>query len=261
MGIAVEEGRFIEPTDRENVERVAVINRTLANQYWPDENPIGRRIFAGEMPIAIVGIVADVHHRSLQEEPRGQMYLSYEQFGVRGMTVVIKSSGNPAALVPVLRQAVAALDPNLPLSRIVTLDTLMAESLALPRMIALLMGVFAAASLLLAAIGIYGLMAYTVTLRTQEFGVRMALGAASRDVLGLVLGQAARVAAVGIIVGAFAAYGAVRLIATLLFGVTATDVPTFAATAALLGSIALLASYLPARRAVRVDPVTALRAE
>jgi putative ABC transport system permease protein len=261
MGIRVEEGRFIEPTDREGVDRVAVINRALANQYWAGENPIGRRIIAGDRPITIVGIVADVHHRSLQEAPRGQMYLSYEQFGIRGMSVVIKAARNPTALVPVLRQAVAALDPNLPLSSIATMDTLMAESLALPRMITRLMAAFAAASLLLAAIGIYGLMAYSVTLRRQEFGVRMALGAASGDVLGLVLGQAARVAVVGIVVGAVASYGAARLISTLLFGVTATDVPTFAATAVLLGAIALAASYIPARRAIRIDPVAALRAE
>ena len=261
MGIRVEAGRFLEPRDRENVDRVAVINRALANQYWPNENPLGRRIFAGDNPITIVGIVGDVHHRSLQEAPRGQMYLSYEQFGIRGMTVVLKSAGDPTTLVPVLRDAVAALDPHLPLSSIATMDTLMAQSIALPRMITLLMGSFAAAAALLAAIGIYGLMAYTVTLRTQEFGVRMALGAASGDVLGLVLGQAARLAGIGIIVGTVASYAAARLIATLLFGVTASDMPTFVVTAGLLAVIALAASYVPARRAVRVDPVLALRAE
>jgi putative ABC transport system permease protein len=261
MGMPLEAGRFIEPTDRDGVERVAVVNRALASRYWPDEQPLGRRIFLGTNPVTIVGIVGDVHHRSLQEEPRGQMYLPYEQYTGRRMTVVLKSAGNPTALVPLLREAVAALDPNLPLSRIATMDALMAESLALPRMITLLMGAFAAAALLLAAIGIYGLMAYTVTLRTREFGVRMALGAGSRDVLGLVLGQAVRVAVVGIVVGAVASYGAARLIATLLFGVTASDIPTFGATALLLGFIALLASYVPARRAIRVDPVAALRSE
>jgi predicted permease len=261
MGMRLEAGRFIDPTDRENTERVVVINRALANQYWPGEDPIGRRIIAGETPIRIVGIVADVHHRSLQEAPRGQAYLSYEQFGIRAMTIVLKASADPVPLVPVLRQAVAALDPNLPLSSINTMDQLMAESLALPRMVTLLMGAFATASLLLAGIGIYGLMAYTVTLRTQEFGVRMALGAASRDVLKLVLGHAARVAVIGILIGAIASYGAARFIATLLFGVTASDIPTFVTTALILGAIALLASYLPARRAIRVDPVTALRAE
>ena len=261
MGMQLEAGRFIELTDRDGVERVAVINRALANQYWPNEQPIGRRIILGENPVTIVGIVADVHHRSLQEEPRGQMYLPCEQYTSRRMTVVLKSAGDPATLVPLLRQVVAALDPNLPLSSVATMDTLMAESLALPRMITLLMGAFAAAAVLLAAIGIYGLMAYTVTLRTQEFGVRMALGAAARDVLGLVLSQAARLAIVGIVLGALASFGAARFISTLLFGVSPSDVPTFVVTAALLGGIALLASYLPARRAVRVDPVTALRAE
>ena len=261
LGLRLESGRFIEPTDRDGTERVAVINRALANQYWPNNNPVGTRIFAGDNPVTIVGVVADVHHRSLQEEPRGQMYLPYEQYTGRRMTVVLKSAGEPTALVPVLREAVAALDPNLPLSNVSTMDRLMAESLALPRMLTILMGAFAAASLLLAAIGLYGLMAYTVTLRTQEFGVRMALGAASRDVLGLVIGQAARLAAIGITVGAIASYGAARLISTLLFGVNPDDITTFASTAALLASIAVLASYLPARRAIRVDPVTALRAE
>jgi putative ABC transport system permease protein len=261
MGIRVEAGRFVESTDREGVERVAVINRALAKQYWRDANPVGTRIILGNAPVTIVGIVADVHHRTLQEEPRGQMYLPYEQYTGRRMTVVLKSAGDPRTLVPVLRQAVGALDPNLPLSSIATMDALMAESLALPRMITLLMGAFAAASLLLAGVGIYGLMSYTVTLRTQEFGVRMALGAASNDVLGLVLRQAARLAVAGIAVGAIASYGAARLIGSLLFGVTAGDVPTFAITAALLGGIALLASYLPARRAIHVDPVTALRAD
>jgi len=137
----------------------------------------------------------------------------------------------------------------------------MADSLALPRMITMLMTAFAAASLLLAAIGIYGLMAYAVTLRTQEFGIRMALGAKAADVLRLVLGQAARLAVVGIVVGTIAAFAAARLIAALLFGVTASDVPTFALTAFLLGAVTLLASYLPARRAIHVDPVTALRSE
>jgi putative ABC transport system permease protein len=141
------------------------------------------------------------------------------------------------------------------------METLLAQSLALPRLITMLMGAFAAASLLLAAIGIYGLMAYAVTLRTQEFGIRMALGAARGDVLRLVLGQAARLTIAGIAAGTLAAFGATRVIAALLFGVSSWDPATFAATAALLGAIALVAGYFPARRAVRVDPVTALRTE
>ena len=264
IGLRLETGRFIGPQDRDGSEKVAVINRMLANRHWPGENPIGRRIRNGGENsefVTIVGIVSNVHHRSLREDPRGEMYLSDQQFSTRRQTIVIKAAGDPASVVPMLRARVASLDPNLPLSSINTLETLMADSLALPRMITLLMGAFAAASLLLAAIGIYGLMAYTVTLRTQEFGVRMALGAVSRDVLGLVLGHAARLAVVGIVVGALASFGAARLISALLFGVTPSDILTFTATAILLGSIALLASYLPARRAVRVDPVAARRAQ
>lgn len=261
IGLRLDAGRFLEDRDREGAEDVAVINRALANRYWPGENPVGRRVLNGERAFTIVGIVSNVHHRSLREEPLGEMYLSYQQFTSRRQTIVIKAEGDPAAAIPVVREHVAALDSNLPLSNVATLDALMAESLALSRMLTLLMGAFAAASVLLAAIGIYGLMAYTVTMRTQEFGVRVALGAEGSDVLWLVVGHAARLAIIGIAAGAVAALGAARLIRALLFGVTASDVPTFAATAALLAAIALLASYLPARRAVRLDPVAALRTE
>jgi len=261
MGLRLEEGRFLEESDREDVQRVAVINRRLANRYWPGETPIGKRIVNGGQPITIVGIVSDVHHRSLSEEPLGEMYLSYLQFNSRRQTVVIKAAGETGTAVSVLRERVAAVDRSVPISSVATMESLMADSLALPRMITMLMTAFAAASLLLAAIGIYGLMAYAVTLRTQEFGIRMALGAKAADVLRLVLGQAARLAVVGIVVGTIAAFAAARLIAALLFGVTASDVPTFALTAFLLGAVTLLASYLPARRAIHVDPVTALRSE
>jgi putative ABC transport system permease protein len=261
MGTALEAGRFIEPADLESTERVAVVNRTLARRYWPDEDPVGRYIVFGDRRARIVGIVADVRHRTLREEPRGQLYLSVEQFTVRRMTVVMKTSGDPLAVAPVLRETVRGLDPYLPLSRVTTMEALMADTLAVPRLMTYVMTAFACVSLMLAAIGVYGLMAYTVTLRAQEFGVRLALGAASRDVIGLVVGHATRVAVAGLALGALASLGAARLIGALLFGVTASDAPTFAGTSALLAAIVLLASYLPARRAVRVDPVRALRSE
>ena len=262
IGMRMEAGRFIERTDVDGSRRVAVVNQTLANRYWPGESPIGQRIVAGEgEPFTIVGVVRDVRHRTLRADPLGQMFLSYQQFTPRRMTVVLRTAADPAGVVPALRQHLAALDPNLPLSSVATMDALVGDSLGLPRTIAFLMGVFAAASLALAAIGIYGLMSYAVTLRTQEFGIRMALGAGGGDVLRLVLGQAARLTLAGVAAGAAGAYGAARLIGSLLFGVSASDAPTFAATALLLAGIALLASYLPARRAVSLDPVTALRAE
>jgi putative ABC transport system permease protein len=260
-GMRMEAGRFIEAGDNENSGGVVVINRTLANRHWPNEDPIGARIGNGDRRFTIVGIVRDVRHRGLREDPRGEMFLSYQQVTDRRMTLVLKTTGEPASVLPAVRRHLEALDPNLPLSGVTTVETLMAGLLALPRMITLLMGAFAAAALILAAVGIYGLMAYAVALRTREFGIRMALGAGAGDVLRLVLGQAVRLAVVGVAAGAIAAYGAARLITTLLFGVTASDVPTFAATAALLAGIALLASYIPARRAIALNPLTALRAD
>lgn len=261
MGMHLERGRFIEPGDIDTSQTVAVINRTLANRYWPNENPIGRRFRIGKYTCAIVGIVRDVRHRSLREDPRGEMFLSYRQFQSRGMYLALRTTAEPGVVLPAVRRHLASLDPNIPLFNVATMDRLMADSLALPRMMALLMAAFATTSLLLAAIGVYGLMAYTVTLRTQEFGIRMALGAAAHDVLGLVLGQAARLSVIGVVGGAVAALGAARLLRALLFGITSSDVPTFALTATLLGGIALVAAYLPARRAIHVNPITALRSE
>jgi putative ABC transport system permease protein len=261
IGMQMESGRFIAPGDLDTSEAVVVINRTLANRYWPNENPIGRRIRTGKYTCTIVGVVRDVHHRSLREDPRGEMFLSYQQFQSRGMYLAVRTAAEPTGVLPSVRRHLASLDPNIPLFSVATMDRLLADSLSLPRMMALLMGAFAAASVVLSAIGVYGLMAYTVTLRTQEFGIRMALGAARSDILRLVVGQAGRLTAFGLIAGAIAALAAARFIRTMLFGVTSSDVPTFIGTALVLGGIALLASYLPARRAVRVDPVTALRSE
>ena len=260
-GMRLDAGRFIDARDREAAEGAVVVNRTLAKRYWAGGNPIGQRITNGERSFTVVGVVGDVRHRGLRDDPRGEMFLSYQQVSERRMTLVLKTAGDPSSVLPAVRQHLADLDSSLPLSSVTTVDALLAALLALPRMIALLMAAFAASALLLAAIGTYGLMAYTVAQRTQEFGIRMALGARPGDVLRLVLGRAARLAAIGVLAGAVAALGAARFIGALLYGVTASDLPTFGVTAALLGGMALLASYLPARRAVRVDPITALRAD
>jgi putative ABC transport system permease protein len=261
MGMRLEAGRFIEATDRENTGGAVVVNRTLANMYWRGENPIGARITAGTRMYTVVGIVGDVRHRDLRENPRGEMFLSYQQVGDRRMTLVLKTAADPAGVLPAVRERIASLDTSLPLASVRTVESLIADSLALPRMIAVLMATFAAASVVLAAIGIYGLMAYAVALRTQEFGIRMALGATSAHVLRLVLGQSARLALAGVVAGAAGAFAAGRFIQAMLFGVTTSDMPTFAATAAFLAATAMLASYLPARRAIRVDPIRSLRGE
>jgi putative ABC transport system permease protein len=261
IGMRIEQGRFIEASDIDQSEGAAVINRKLASTYWRNENPLGRRFTRGARTFTIVGIVADIRHRDLREAPQGEMFLSYQQVPDRRMTLVLKTAAEPASVLQAVRAQIASLDPNLPLSNVRTVETLIASSLALPRMITLLMGTFAAASVLLAAIGIYGLMAFAVALRTQEFGIRMALGATASDVLRLVLGHSARLAIIGVAAGGVAAFVVARFIQALLFGVTASDIPTFAATAGLLGAVAILASYLPARKAIRIDPVASLRAQ
>jgi putative ABC transport system permease protein len=260
IGMRLEAGRFIEPTDTAATERVVVVNRALANRYFGGANPVGRRIMLGrDRPTMVIGVVADVHHRSLRENPLPQMYLSSAQMPRRAMTVVVKTSREPASLAPALRAAVAALDPSLPVANVNTMESLVADSLALPRLLSNLMAAFAVAALLMAAIGIYGLMSYSVSERTREFGIRAALGAGAGDVLRLVMGQAAWLTAVALGVGAAAAYGVGRLIGSLLFGVTANDAATFAGTALLLALVSLAAGVLPARRATRVNPVIALR--
>jgi putative ABC transport system permease protein len=260
IGMRLEAGRFIEPTDMAGTERVAVVNRALANRYFGGVNPVGRRIMLGrERPTLVIGVVADVHHRSLREDPLPQMYLSDSQMPRRMMTIVVRTSREPAALVPGLRAAVAGLDPALPVANVNTMESLVADSLAMPRLLSGLMTAFAGAALLMAAIGIYGLMSYSVSERTREFGIRSALGAGAGDVLRLVMGQTAWLTAIALTVGAAAAYGVARLIGSLLFGITANDAATFAGTALLLAVVSLAAGFVPARRATRVSPVVALR--
>ena len=260
IGMRLESGRFIEATDAAAAERVAVVNRALASRYFGGASPVGRRIMLGpERPFLIVGVVGDVRHRSLSQDPLPQMYMSATQMPRRQMTMVVRAAGQPALLTPAVRAAVAGIDPGLPLANINTMESLVADSLAMPQLLSGLMLAFAAVALLLAAIGVYGLMAYSVSERTREFGIRSALGADAADVMRLVLGQAARLTMVSLAIGAAAAFGVARLIAALLFGVTPGDAATFVVTALLLALVSLAAGYLPARRATRVSPVIALR--
>jgi putative ABC transport system permease protein len=260
IGMRLEAGRFIEPTDTAATERVVVINRALANRYFGGVQPVGRRIMLGrDRPHMVIGVVADVHHRSLREDPLPQMYLSAAQMPRRQMTLVVRTANDPASVAPLVRSAVTGLDPALPVANVNTMESLVADSLAMPRLLSRLMAAFAGAALLMAAIGIYGLMSYSVSERTREFGIRSALGAGAGDVLRLVMKQAAWLTAISLAAGTAAAYGVARLIGSLLFGVAPGDVSTFAGTALLLALVSLAAGFLPARRATRVNPVIALR--
>ncbi len=268
LGIPLLSGRAFDPTDGAGSPHVAVVSRRAADALWPGASPIGRRFDWGNMDgyfdmwITIVGVVGDVRHRGPSEESSGTIYLLAQQRPsvTERMTLVVHAQGDAAALGPSLRSTVQSLWPEATVT-FRTLDQVFARSLADRRFNLTLLGVFAGTALALAMLGIYGVISYTVAQRTQEIGIRMALGAAPRDVLGMVLSRGAALAALGIALGLCGAWGASRFIATLLSGVAPTDAPTYAAVTLLLAGMALAAALIPARRAARVDPMMALRYE
>ena len=206
-------------------------------------------------------MVGDVHQIGLDTSPEPNVYWPHPELVMSRMTILVRTSNDPLAMVSAARNELQQIDPELPMAAVAPMDQLLADSLSRSRFTMLLLGIFAAVALVLAAVGIYGLIAYSVTQRTQELGIRIALGAQRRDVLRLVLGQGTRLTLLGVTVGVLAGLGFARLLSTLLFGVSATDPLTFACVAALLGLVGLAACYIPARRATRVDPIVALRYE
>jgi putative ABC transport system permease protein len=267
MKIPLVRGRYFEERDAAEAPGVAIIDETMAQKYWPGEDPVGRRIsFEGgdnnRRWREIVGIVGHVRHRGLEGESRVQYYIPHPQRASANMNLVVRASGSdPAALSGTVREAVRGLDRDLPVFRVRTMDQFVADSMAQRRFALLLFGIFAAVSLLLAAIGLYGVLAYAVTQRTHEIGVRLALGARPRDVLAMVVRQGMTLAVIGVALGLGAAFALTRLLAALLFGVSARDPLVFASIAVLLALVALVACLVPARRATRVDPLVALRYE
>jgi len=264
MGIPLLRGRGFTEQDNANAPLVTLINRTAAQRIWPNEDPIGKRIRLGAIdnPLrAIVGVVGDVNHYDLETAPDLQAYIPHAQWTDSYMLLVVRATAEPGALTGPVRQVIHALDPDVPLHKITTMRQLVSASSAQRRFTLLLIAVFAAVALLMAAIGLYGVMAYSVTQRTREIGIRVALGAQGADVLRLVVRQGLRLVTLGLALGLMAALIATRLMKKLLFEVSATDPVTFAGVAALLALVALLACWIPARRATRVDPMVALRAE
>jgi predicted permease len=265
LHIPLVRGRLFDDRDGPSATPAAVINAALARKQWPNESPLGKIIQFGNMdgdlrPFTIVGVVGDIREASLAEAPKPAFYAYYRQRPVRASSFyfVIDGGGAPTSLIAAARRVVHDLRPDIP-PRFRTMDTVLADSLADRRFTLLLLGAFGAAALLLATLGVYSVITFLVTQRRQEIGVRVALGARSEDVLRLVLRQGAMLALAGIVVGAVAALGLTRLIAGLLYGVSATDPVSFVAVMALLTFVALLASFIPARRASRVDPMTVLR--
>jgi putative ABC transport system permease protein len=268
LGIPVMAGRVFTDADVEDAPRVVIVNESLAKKYWPGENALGKRITFDQRTettnpewSTVVAVVGDTRIKSLEQAPQPTVYFSYHQFSLPFMTVVVRGTSDTAAVARELRTHLRALDPNLPLDEVRTLQTSASQSAAQPRFRTYVLASFAAISLLLAAVGLYGLMSYSVTQRVREIGVRMALGARPGDVLRLVVSEGMTLVALGAVAGVGAALAAGRLLGAMLFGVSATDPLTYAVVIGVLTIVASVACSLPALRAARVNPMSALRSE
>jgi putative ABC transport system permease protein len=270
LGVPLIAGRFFVDADRTRSDQILIINQTLAKQYFPNQDPVGQHLQTGDADErspweTIVGVVGDVKYQGLDAKPEPTIYVPYFEKGwtswSREMFLVIRSASNEVALMPAVREAVWSMDKQLPIASVRTMDALLADSIGQPRFRTVLLALFAALSLILAAAGIYGVISYSVQQRTAEFGIRMVLGASLRDVLRLVLARGTKLALLGVAIGAPAAFMLARFMSSLLFGIAPSDPLTFAAVSGLMLLVAISACYIPARRAMRVDPIAALRDE
>ena len=269
MGIPVLKGRDFEDRDKHGSTPVIIITETFARQYFPNEDPIGKRVKPGISSIEdedstmreIIGVVGDVRNRNLATEARAAYYVPHTQVPFSQMVAVIKTNSEPRAFLPVVTKVVSGMDQDIPLFGVKSMEEYLSASVAAPRFGTTLLTIFAAVALILTIVGLYGVMSYSVAQRTNEIGIRVALGAQSRDVLLMIVKHGSKMILIGLGIGLAAAFAVTRLIASLLFGVTAKDPYTFAAVAVLLAIVALLACYIPAWRATKVDPMEALRCE
>jgi putative ABC transport system permease protein len=263
MRIPLFRGRNFTDADITGATPVVIINQTVAEKYFPNQDPIGKTLqnSRDRIPLQIVGVVSDVKFSTLSAPKVEEMYLPYLQAPWMVMTVVVRTNSATQPLVSAVREKIREIDPDLPVAGVQPLEKLVSDSMGQPRLVTALVGAFAGFALLLAAIGIYGVMAYSVSHRLREMGIRMALGAAPRDILRLVVGQGMRLVLIGIAIGFVASLWLSGLLASLLFGTQAKDPLTFSLVAITLACVALAACYIPARRAMRVDPMVALRYE
>jgi putative ABC transport system permease protein len=266
MGITLLAGRDFTDADTKDAPKVTIIDERLAHEYWPNESPIGKRVRFGppednEPWHTIIGVVRAVRHQRVQEDTRKSVYLPHLQIPVGGLSLVARTSSDPHEFVAAIRREVAQLDSDLPVSEVATMEEVVAESIWQPRLYAMLFAVFGGGALVLALIGIYGVMAFLVQTRTHEIGVRMALGATARDVFTLIVGRGMKLTAIGVLIGVAGAAALTRLMHSLLFNTSATDPITFILIPVMLSLAAFLACYIPARRAAKVDPLVALRYE
>jgi predicted permease len=273
LGIPLLAGRVLTPDDRAGRPAVTVINESAARRYWPGESPLGKRVWFGTTTgpfgdpahaVEIVGVVGDVKYEAVDwpnSTGRPEFYTSYLQFSFPDTMVIVKTRGTPSALVPALRRAVASIDPSLPIYDVLTLEDRISVALSRPRFNAALVAGFAGAALLIAALGVYGMLSYSVSSRLREIGVRLALGAAPQRIVRFILGEGLRLAAIGVVIGVVAALAAGRLTRSLVVDVSPSDPRLLALVTLVMLAVACLAAFLPARRASAVDPIVVLRQE
>ena len=263
MGIPLLKGRLLNERDVKE-SRVLLINETMAKRYFAGVDPVGKQMevfWDGSGPDEIVGVVGDIREGALNKEPEPAIYWSHPREPYSGMALVVRTSGDSARFGAAVQKEIRALDPDQPVADVRTMQQVISKSIARPRFNTLLLSIFAGVALVLASVGLYGVMNYSATQRTHEVGIRMALGATRADIMRLVVGNGMMLTLTGIAIGVLASWALTRVMANLLFGITATDVPTFIAVSAVLAAVALVANYIPARRATRVNPVIALRYE
>jgi putative ABC transport system permease protein len=271
LGVPLLQGRMLAQSDNsEHAPYVVVINQSMARQYFPGESPLGKHVQLGALPenevpwMEVVGVVGDMK-QSLDSDAKSEMFVPYRQANAMlpffQMSIVLRTARDPRQEISALRSAIQQLNPNQPLVRVRTMDEAISGSVSDSRFRTLLLGIFAGSALLLSVIGLYGLMAYSVTQRVQEIGIRMTLGAQPSDVLRMVVGQGVRLALIGIAIGVGGALAFSRVLSKFLYGVTSTDPLTYTALALVLALVTAIACYIPARRATKVDPMVALRYE
>ena len=262
MGIPLLAGRSFSGTDTRNAPRVAIVSQRLAQAHWPDESPIGARLrLSFGFEAEIIGVVGNVHLNGLDTDSDPTIYWPADQMGFNFMTVIARTSSEPRQVLRLIQEEIKAMDADLPIYNVSTLNELISGSVAQLRFQMTLIGLFSLLAVSLAVVGIYGVVSYSVSQRTNEIGIRMALGARPEDTLRTVLLQGTRLAGIGIALGLVGSLALNRLLENFVFGVTTVDPVTYVATSTVLALVALGATYLPARRAARVDPMMALRAE
>jgi predicted permease len=259
MGIPLRAGRVFSPADRQGTPLVWVVNETFARRYWPNESAVGKAVRFGDTSVPIVGVVGDVRQQSLTEPPEPMAYIHYLQNRRSGLSLAVRTAGDPLRYANAVREAIWSVNKDQTITSVETMEGIVGDTVSRPRLLATLLLLFGVMGLSLGALGIYGVLAYAVSQRRQEIGVRVALGATPRSVLALVVGQGMTLALVGVVVGVAGALVLTRAMAAVLYDVRATDPATFAVVVLVLLATAFVASWLPARRALRIDPVQALR--